>query len=218
MPQTRALRSAATASPAREKLIRTAERLFSERGIDSVSVAEINLAAGQRNKTAAQYHFGDKTGLLRAVLDKHLPELMRQRDERLQALDRSTGWTVQGVVRALLEPLASKLTDPDGGREFLRISAQLASSYTQALEGVHVELFPSGLFDPIRKARDAFLTHLPPTVAAQRVSLAISMMLHGLAEHSRDKRRNTPLFLRNLEDCLVAMCNAPMSAGTREAL
>lgn len=203
----------------RARLIATAEKLFAERGIAAVSLAEINLAAGQRNKTAAHYHFGDKDGLLRAVLDKHLPGLMRQRDERFAALAAGGGWSARGVVRALLDPLAGKLADPDGGSEFLRISAQLASSYAQALEGSHVDLFPVGLFEPVRKARDVFLAHLSPVVANQRVSLAISMLLHGLAEHSRGRRRRaeTALFLQNLEDCLIAVCEAPATTARRSA-
>jgi AcrR family transcriptional regulator len=203
----------------RAKLIATAEQLFAERGIHAVSLAEINLAAGQRNKTAAHYHFGDKDGLLRAVLDKHLPGLMHERDMRFAALVANGDWSARSVIRALLEPLAAKLADPDGGCEFLRISAQLASSYTQALEGSHVDLFPAGLFEPVREARNTFLAHLPPAIAKQRVSLAISMLLHGLAEHSRTRRRraDTELFVRNLEDCLVAMCEALPSKPTHRS-
>lgn len=210
----------ATGSLTRLRLIRAAEQLFAERGIERVSLAEINLAAGQRNKTAAHYHFGDKSGLLRAVLDKHIPGLVRARDARLAALTASGAWTVPGVVRALLDPLAGKLTDADGGCEFIRISAQLASQYSQAIDGGHVDLFPAGLFEPLRKARDAFLTHVPPPIAAQRVSLAIGMILHSLAEHSREPRTpaTTELFLSNLQDCLVAVCKAPPSARTRKAL
>ena len=55
----------------REKLIAAAEQLFAERSIDGVSLRQINSAAGQRNSTALQYHFGGRSGLIRAVLDKH---------------------------------------------------------------------------------------------------------------------------------------------------
>src|SRR3546814_3777931 len=44
----------------RARLVGTAERLFADRGIESVTLAEINIAAGQRNKNATHYHFGDK--------------------------------------------------------------------------------------------------------------------------------------------------------------
>ena len=55
----------------RAQLISAGERLFAERGIEVVSMREITRAAGQRNATALQYHFGDRRGLVRAILAKH---------------------------------------------------------------------------------------------------------------------------------------------------
>ena len=51
-------------------LISTAERLFAERGLEAVSLSEINRDAGQRNKSALHYHFGSRDGLLKALLEK----------------------------------------------------------------------------------------------------------------------------------------------------
>src|SRR3546814_17700731 len=55
--------------------------------------------------------------------------------------------------------------------------------------------------------------------------LAIVLILHGLADHSRAIDRgaggaasDTELFIRNLEDCLVALCAAPVSDVTRDTL
>ena len=44
-------------------IVAAAERLFADIGIDATSLAEINKAAGQRNRSAVQYHFGDKEGV-----------------------------------------------------------------------------------------------------------------------------------------------------------
>ena len=52
----------------RLRIVRTAEGLFASRSIDGVSLQEVGRAAGQRNRNAVQYHFGDKLGLIaRAV-------------------------------------------------------------------------------------------------------------------------------------------------------
>src|SRR5262245_22442952 len=56
----------------RTKLLDTAERLFAERGITGVSLREITEAAGQRNASVVQYHFGSRAGLVAAVLDRHM--------------------------------------------------------------------------------------------------------------------------------------------------
>lgn len=59
------------ASDVPQALIQAAERLFAERGSDAVSLREITAAAGATNASAIQYHFGDRRGLIRAVLAKH---------------------------------------------------------------------------------------------------------------------------------------------------
>ncbi|MEV4184882.1 TetR family transcriptional regulator, partial [Streptosporangium canum] len=71
----------------RERLIAAAEELFSTRGIGTVSLNEIVRAAGARNATALQYHFGDRAGLLRAVLDKHTRDVDERRHAMLDAYE-----------------------------------------------------------------------------------------------------------------------------------
>ena len=51
----------------RERLLRAAEELFAERGYASVTVRDICHAA-RANVAAVNYHFGDKLGLYREVL------------------------------------------------------------------------------------------------------------------------------------------------------
>jgi TetR/AcrR family transcriptional regulator, regulator of cefoperazone and chloramphenicol sensitivity len=51
----------------RDRLLKAAERLFSERGFKDVTVREICRAA-HANVAAVNYHFGDKLGLYRDVL------------------------------------------------------------------------------------------------------------------------------------------------------
>ncbi|GAA3166374.1 hypothetical protein GCM10010466_66430 [Planomonospora alba] len=111
------------------QLVAAAERLFAERGIEGVSLREINTAAGQRNSTALQYHFGDRAGLLAAVLAKHQPEIEARRHQLLDeyeargALPESEAR--RALAAALVRPMAAKLADPDGGRSYLRIMEQL---------------------------------------------------------------------------------------------
>ncbi|WP_225433732.1 TetR/AcrR family transcriptional regulator [Mycolicibacterium mucogenicum] len=51
----------------RAKLVKTAEKLFAEQGVDAVSVRSVNAAAGL-GAASVHYHFGSKDELLRAVV------------------------------------------------------------------------------------------------------------------------------------------------------
>ena len=60
----------------RERLVREATRLFSERGYGTTSVADIQLACGLTGGSGALYkHFPSKRALLEAVVRRHLGSL-----------------------------------------------------------------------------------------------------------------------------------------------
>ncbi|MEO8358597.1 MAG: TetR/AcrR family transcriptional regulator, partial [Vicinamibacteria bacterium] len=63
----------------RERLLETAKRMFSDRGFKRVTVREICQAA-KANVAAVNYHFGDKLGLYREVLQSAI-DAMRATNE-----------------------------------------------------------------------------------------------------------------------------------------
>lgn len=56
---------------ARAALLDAAEELFGREGIDQVSSRRIAEHAGSANHSAVAYHFGDREGLIAALLDRH---------------------------------------------------------------------------------------------------------------------------------------------------
>lgn len=68
----------------RMTLIRSAERLFGDFGIDGVGLRAISEAAHQKNNNAVQYHFGSKLGLLEAILEMREGQLEPQRKALLE--------------------------------------------------------------------------------------------------------------------------------------
>lgn len=56
-------------------ILRAAEQLFGEYGIDGISTRRIIHAAGMVNNSAVIYHFGDRTGLLRALFEWRAADL-----------------------------------------------------------------------------------------------------------------------------------------------
>lgn len=212
----------------RALLIAIAEKLFAERGIEGVTLLDINKAAGQRNRNASHYHFGSKQGLIQVILDKHLPGIALRRSQLLDEVAAADAGVVRprDVVRALLYPVAEKLFDADGGRDFIRINAQLVDRHALSLQKPEVAQFQIGLqtrlIDAFRKATP----HLPEAVAFQRGVMLSVLLFDGLAAHVRmqqpmegiDRPRDTEMFVRNMEDVMVAMLAAPLSHETEVAL
>jgi AcrR family transcriptional regulator len=116
---------ASTADSTKARLIGAAERLFAERGIDAVSLREINRASGARNAIAVQYHFEDRAGVVRAILAKHAPDVESRRHAMLDQYEADGTADVRLLAAALVRPLAAKLSDGDGGPEYLQIHADL---------------------------------------------------------------------------------------------
>ena len=114
-----------TSQRTRQALILAGEQLFGEQGIDGVSLRQINTAAGQRNSSAAHYHFGSKDALVTAVVDYRMERVNHRRLAMLDALE-SEGR--QGDVRAIVEtivlPIVDEIRESEGGTHYIRFLAQ----------------------------------------------------------------------------------------------
>ncbi len=94
----------------KDKILDTAERLFSEQGYDAVSLRHIIAEAGV-NLAAVHYHFGSKQELLDAIVHRKVAPVNR---DRLALLDRveaeagPSGPSLEKVLDAFLLPVAEK--------------------------------------------------------------------------------------------------------------
>ncbi len=201
----------------REELIRAAERLFASRGIDGVSLREITRAAGQRNTSALQYHFGDRPSLLQAVIDKHRADTEPRRHALLDQCEAESGGDLRALAAALVLPLAAKLADPDGGRAYLQINCEV---YTRP--SAHIEQVPRrdpgnsmlrwhAMVDPLLpdKERKALHWRFP----------AIRLAFVELARRSESPpRRDDRLFTSHLTDLVTALLTSRPSRHTLRLL
>jgi AcrR family transcriptional regulator len=211
-------KSAAT----RAKLITVAERLFAEKGIEGVSLAEINRVARQRHSNACHYHFGSKDGLIQAILDKHVPAISANRNAMFDAIEVAGADHLADIVRAFVRPVAAKLFDPNGGKDFIRFNAQLVARHTMASQGQGAA-FSLPETDRLTRKLKAALTsrNLPPELAEGRLMMAAIMLFHGLADYSRlreavpaaDGRADIERFVRDLETMIEGALTAPLVAG-----
>lgn len=108
------------------RLMDAAEKLFTTRGIDNVTMADVGRAAQQKNRNALQYHFQNKAGLINAVLDRHTESITARRQEMLQQLGAEP--SLRSVVHILVTPVIEKFADREKGEAFIAINAQLMVS------------------------------------------------------------------------------------------
>lgn len=206
-----------TAETTKARLISAAERLFAEHGIDGVSLREINRTSGARNAIAVQYHFDDRAGVVRAILDKHLPGVEAARHAMLDQFEAdATGdrpRDIRVLAAALVRPLAAKLGDADGGPEFLQINADLLnrpnplitpSPYEDSATSVHRWRM---LLEPLIE-KDAVRLHRRFT-AMQHAAQELSLRARS-GPHTDDR-----LFVSYVIDVVAAILAAPVSAETR---
>ena len=197
-------------------LVSAAEQLFAARGIDAVSLREITAAAGVRNSTAIQYHFGDREGVVRAVLRKHHAGVERDRHARLDAYEAGADRELRTLVGAFVRPAAAKLGDPDGGRAWLRIMAQLVNHPDPAW----VASAGADRRDSTYRWRQLVAPHLPE-VAVRRLHrrfTAIRITFVELARRAEAPARNDDLFTSHLVDLVTAVLDAPLSDETSALL
>ena len=197
----------------RARLISAAEELFAAGGIDAVSLREINRAAGAKNAIAVQYHFNDRAGVLRAILQKHWPDIEARRHAMLDQYEASGQDDLRALASCLVRPWAAKLADPDGGPSFLQIHAELLNRPNSQVEA-------SGADEPaasIHRWRALVLPLLPPDAGrlhrrfmAMRFSAAELGRRAGTGPHTDDR-----LFVSQLIDLVEGILAATVSEETR---
>ncbi len=163
-------------------LVSTAVQLFAERGLDGVSLAEINRSAGQRNATALHYHFGGKEGLVQAIFDKHTERVNALREDMLRALSGSAN--LADVVAVLIVPLAEQVRDTDGGIHYLQFLAQLMNN--PALPRGGMDRRESPVLREQSRRFEAALTGVPKEIRSLRMDFAVAMIFNSLAAYAAD--------------------------------
>jgi len=170
---------------ARLSMVLAGEQLFAERGLRGVSLREIGLAAGQRNNSAAQYHFGSRLGLAEAIFEHRMATINERREAllgRLAAEGRADD--LRGIVEALVVPLAEAIGSPSAPSYYARFASQLA--FDPELD-VIVQLdrpFLSGL-KGVLEGMLRCLGHLSPSVAQVRIHLTLRLVTVALADQER---------------------------------
>jgi AcrR family transcriptional regulator len=113
------------ADPSRLRLVDAATRLFAQHGIDGVALKDIVAAAGQKNQSAVQYHFGDKGGLIAAALEARFRVIDARRLAQIAAAEALPASARRmAVTRATVEPLVAEAEGHPDGPDYIRFVVQ----------------------------------------------------------------------------------------------
>lgn len=169
----------------RNRILETAERLFSDHGVEGVSLRTL-VAQARVNLAAISYHFGSKAELFEEVFARRAQEITEKR--LLLLAECRDEPSRPPMLEQILEAFLAPVFDPDGtGRKYARIRARLAAENTKRARDL-----PSKYFDASSKVflqalhRDC--PHLAPEDLYWRFHIMIGAMFFTIANTSRIER------------------------------
>jgi hypothetical protein len=148
---------------------------------------------------------------VQAVVKKHQVAVEERRLALLDAYEAAGGGDLRALVGALVRPLAAKLSDRDGGREYLQIYAELMNRPQPVTKLVEPSL-----------ARWHTLTKQLLQEEATEVNrqfMALLLTTVELARRARaTPRRDDRLFTSSLIDVVTGTLSTPVSDETTRLL
>lgn len=213
----RALRGMVT----RELLLDASERLIGELGLDGISMRQLGAMVGQANTAVIQYHFENKEGLVRAIMERRARQLAPIREEMLARAkaDGKTG-DVATLLGVFLLPIAS-LKDDDGRYVYAAFMVHGLNAFVRTnMKTRNFFWFETGAIDEVR----ALLQRIRPELDDERLRIRIMRLSRQFVnalvdyDHMRDQgERFDPesYFLQDLINMATAAFNTPLPASEK---
>lgn len=189
-------------SGTRDRILGTAERLFSEYGYDGVSLRQIG-AAADAQIALISYHFGSKDKLYRAVLENRISPVSERRREALREALAGQGGppTIEAVLDAFARPWI-EMRGTEQGRHYTRLIAREVNDPREAERGIVRDLL-----DPLAVEFLAAMETVLPERSRSDVHGAYhfftSTLLMTLANPERVKRLSGDLIDDRSDDSAV---------------
>ncbi|WP_296674969.1 TetR family transcriptional regulator [Novosphingobium sp.] len=183
---------------ARDQLLDTASAIMREGDIVDISLSELSLRSGL-NSALVKYYFGNKAGLLKALLDRDMAGIVHSVDALLAKdmapevrLRRHIGAVVDTYYKTpYLNRLLMRLvreSDPDEAH-------RIADSYLTPLSRAYDKLIEDGMREGVFRSIDPQMFYFTTTGACDRFFSSRLVLKHcydteALTEELRDRYRD----------------------------
>ncbi len=182
---------------AREQLLETASAIMREGDIVDISLSELSLRSGL-NSALVKYYFGNKAGLMKALLDRDMQGIVQAVDSLMakdmdpaERLRRHIGAVVDTYYKTpYLNRLLMRLVRESDADEARRI----ADSYLTPLSRAYDKLIEDGVREGVFRDIDPQLFYFTTTGACDRFFSSRLVLKHcydteALTEELRDRYR-----------------------------
>lgn len=196
---------------------RAALRLFSERGVDGVTVREIAELAGQKNHGSVAYYFGSKEALVRAIVEDGAKVIDERRNAMLDQLEADGAKpAIRQVIDAIIYPSVDVAGEGDEDC-YLRFTQILHLTHQELFEDAVGTRFNRGYQRCLALLRD-LMPPMPRELASQRlvfIGTYIAQILAARQTAMADKSRPHTIWpsertLKHLSQTATALALAPV--------
>lgn len=162
----------------RQRILDVAERLFADRGIDTVSIRDIT-AKAKVNLAAVSYHFGTKDNLIAEVFERRIGPVSQRQINSLaviQASAQDANPSLEAILEALFRPPIEQAMNPrKGGKVFCRLLLRCLAEPNRIVArkmGQHAQ--------QVADRFNAALTKALPNLSQQDLAWRMQLLVGGL--------------------------------------
>ena len=201
----------------RERLMRAAELLIAQDGIENVTVRAIVSEAEQKNESALQYHFQNRDGLLDAIHQQRNSEVRALRETLLQPYLEGQEPDLRDICRLMVMPSYTLARKDKGFRHYVRGFGARITQSSRPVQMVFDNASSAGvtfLLDHLHRLvgdmpEALFLSRLESTL--RFIALTMSHQAGPSGGFGGDAGER---FIANLQDTMVGIMSAPVSSET----
>lgn len=203
----------------KERILQTAETLFSERGFSATSLRAITSRAGV-NLASVNYHFGSKDELISAVFARRAGPVNRERLDLLAECRDKAGDEIpelECVLRAFLWPPLRMAQDPArGGQVMMRLMGRIYAETDEHIESLLIENFAT-VAREFGQALARALPHLDRGPLSWRFLFTVGAMAHTMADRQKLQALSSGQCDSRDVECALEQLVAFIAGGMRAA-